>query len=252
LRWLRNLIIIIFIVVCLWGVKRYTNASGYIEDAVIFATFPIEIAVVKVKDSVSDWIKKYILLVKLENNVEKMEREIVRLKVENYAYRMSNSYLRQALNMKTKGNEAGLHVFVCKVLGKSLINPCFLAIKPIENVDIDITKDYLVVSKDLVLAGRIHSFKEGVYLVSTLWNKDFVTDALVGEYRGVFYGGRKCCVKYISEDASLKKGMEVSSSAGFVLGKITRVEDKGFYKVAYVKPDFNLSERLALVVKSEW
>ena len=231
--------------------KRYINAFSYIEDAVIFTTFPVEIVAVRAKNSLNDWIKKYILLVKLENNIEQMEKQIARLTVENYAYKIANSYLRQALNMKAKGNEAGLHVFVCKVLGKSLINPCFLVIKPIENVDIDITKNYLVVSKNFVLAGRLHSFKKGAYLVSTLWNEDFVTDAFAGGYRGVFYGGKRCCVKYISEDALLKKGMEVSNLAGFVLGKTTRIENKGFYKIAYVKPDFNLSERLVLVVKGE-
>ncbi|MCD6223608.1 MAG: hypothetical protein J7J73_01720 [Deltaproteobacteria bacterium] len=248
MHWLKNLIIIILIVICLSVAKRYINIFNYVENTALFITFPIEVATVKTKNSLIDLIKKYVLLVKLEGNIEQMEKRITQLTIENHAYKMENLFLRKALNMKAKNNKA----FVCEVLGKSLINPRYLLIKPIENADIDITESCLVISKNSVLCGKIHSFKKGIYLVSTLWNEECIVDAFVGKYRGIFYGGKECCVKYISEGAMLKNGMKVFNSSGFLLGKVINIEDKGFHKIAYIKPAFSLNERLVLVVKGGW
>lgn len=220
-------------------VNYYTNFGLFVSKSVIYALSPIENIGNNVLDLFSNFTKNYIALQNANEENRYYKNKINKLSIEN-------SILKAKL--KSSSTATKINLTKCPFIFKDFSNIDFIYIR--SNLPAKYILHKTVVSEKLYLVGTVESKIGNLYKVKTVFNKNFVADCFIinknSYYRGIFEGAvNKPKIQFLSTQSSIAKNDLVVTSGllgnmppNLSLGKISGIyEERGFYKIAFVKID---------------
>lgn len=247
----RFLPLFVFIIVCLFIVSYQVN-RGKDLGPFHFLSTPYNY-LNKTTTGILEVIKEPFRMIFLRDKENKrLEAEIKRLLLERQSYReilLENQRLREILSLKEKEKR---YVTAAKVVARS-IDP-FSDTVTINKGSFDgITKDMAVITP-LGLVGKVIGVQNGYSTVLLLDDTGFSVAVKIQETRKDAIlsgnGNRRCILKYIGHEDTVKEGDIVITSGfdelfpeGLPVGYVTRVSkrESGFFQAIEVTPFQDLS-----------
>ena len=254
------LLIIISLIILSYSVKQPTRV-GFFRELILETTAPLaSMITVSFRDITGVW-KRYIFLVGLEDENERLKRDNALLINEINRYRedyLEGIRLQKLLAVKERTNH---HTMAAMVIGRnqtSIIKTILINKGTSHGLRLD-----LPVIADQGVVGRIVETSAHVSRVLLLIDENSNIDALIQENRiqGILQGATSlgCSLKYVAKTETVNVGNIVISSGlsglfpkGLLLGAVKNVEktDSGLFQKIEVAPfvDFSRLEEVIVIV----
>ncbi|MCG6538231.1 MAG: rod shape-determining protein MreC, partial [Syntrophales bacterium LBB04] len=254
------LLVIISLIILSYSVKQPTRV-GFFRELILETAAPLaSMITASFKDLAGVW-KRYILLVGLEDENERLKRDNALLIQEINRYRegyLENIRLQKLLALKERTNH---HTIAAMVIGRdqtSIVKTILINKGTSHGLRLD-----LPVIADQGVVGRIVETSAHVSRVLLLIDENSNTDALIQENRiqGILQGAASlgCSLKYVPKSETVSVGNTVVTSGlsglfpkGLLLGVVKNVEktDSGLFQQIDVAPfvDFSRLEEVMVIV----
>jgi len=255
--------IIIVLLIALFTILNLTPAKKEIKNFFYLISSPIQKALWRAGDNISDFFEMVKEIKSLKKENEELKFKIVGLLAENTKLeelKRENEVLREALDI---GLEKEFKLLLAEVIGKDIFQDTIL-------IDLGsrdgISKDFPVINQQKALVGKIGEVYQDYSRVILISNKESTFDAKVGfpaEGEASIYGvvkgkgNLRLFLDLVPREKEIKEGDLVSTSPlggifpkGLLIGEIVKVlkSDVMAWQQAEISPAFNLNELEILFV----
>ncbi len=229
------------------------ETNRYLIKSIVFISYPVT----SFLDKVKVFTDRYVMLVGLKKENERLKDEITKLEFENRLLAASKCTPQRTLSIN-RNIVRGRFKF------KNNFNIDYIFIKL--GRPINLQKNYCsVFSKRMKLVGMIEKKEGDFYLAKTVFNRSFVADVYILSdnitYRALFIGDLyRPKAEFLDPKAKVRIGSPVYTSGTFgvfprgsFIGRVSSVSNvNNYYDVAYIKIDksfFNDWDVFAVCIK---